>query len=48
MLATLSKVVEKSEAAKLVDIIIREGLTYNALEDWKDYFKADPKLKALS
>jgi hypothetical protein len=48
MLATLSAVVEKSEAAKLADIITREGLTYNALEDWKDHFKADPKLTALS
>ncbi len=23
-------------------------MTYNALEDWKDHFKADPKLRALS
>ena len=23
-------------------------MTYNALEDWKDNFKSDPKLKALS
>jgi len=48
MLATLSRVTEAKEAQKLVDSIIKKGLTYDSLEDWKDHFKTDSKLKSLS
>jgi len=48
MLATLSKVTDAKEAQKLVDTIVKRGLTYDSLEDWKDHYKTDPKLKSLS